>query len=338
MYEVRPVSLHGVLATLAVTRARGVPDAVILQDAGKLPQVLTDPDTAITMEQELVVFDNARRALPEPHLGLLIGSSMPISTLGLLGYTLLVAPTLGDALDTGLRFPIQLASQFAPAMVHQGGELHFVANDCHGFFEGHGFFSDVFLSASLRVIRDCLQSNNEPLCVHFKRQAPQDQEPYRQLFGGDIRFASHGDSLKLPKALLTRPLPLADPISYQAMLRLTQAREQELQAIGGGGFASEVAALLKSDIQRYSDLLAVAQALNVSERTLRRRLAEREVSFKRLQNMARHQLANRLLSTTQLPLDAISQQLGFAAPSSFVHAYYKWAGVSPGRFRRSLRG
>ncbi|MGZ0703351.1 AraC family transcriptional regulator [Pseudomonas piscis] len=337
MYEVRPVSLHGVLATLAVTRDLGVPDTVILQGAGKLPDTLTDPDAAITMEQELVVFDNARRAIPEPHLGLLIGSSMPISTLGLLGYALLVAPTLAEALDAGLRFPIQLASQFAPAMVRQGSELHFVGHDCHGFFEGYGFFSDVFLSASLRVIRDCLQSSTEPFTAHFKHPAPIEQAPYRQLFGGDIHFSSPCDSLQLPAALLTRRLPLADPISYQAMLRLTHSREQALQAIGGSGVAREVAALLKSDLQHYSDLYTVAQALNVSERTLRRRLAEHKVSFKHLHNSARHQLANQLLSATHLPLDAISQQLGFATSSSFVHAYRKWAGVSPGRFRRSLR-
>lgn len=338
MYEIRPVSLHGVLATLAVARARGVADELILQGAGALPTKLTDPDASITMEQELVVFDNARRAMPEPHLGLRIGYSMPVSTLGLLGYTLLVAPTLGEALTSSLRFPIQLASQFAPALARHGTELHFVANDCHGLFEGYSFYTDVFLSATLRILRDCLQSAAEPCSVHFKRSAPADVEPYRQLFGGDIRFSSHSDSLKLPKALLDRRLPLADPISYQAMLTLTLVREKELEASGSSGLVSEVTALLRSDIQHYSDLKTVAQAVNVSERTLRRRLAERAVTFKQLQNTARHQQANRLLSSTHLSLDAISQQLGFADSSSFVHAYQRWAGVSPGRFRRSLRG
>ncbi|UMZ09467.1 AraC family transcriptional regulator ligand-binding domain-containing protein [Pseudomonas sp. MPFS] len=337
MYEVRPVSLHGVLATLAITQARGVPDEIILGGAGRLPDSLTDPDATITMEQELVVFDNARRAIPEQHLGLLIGSSMPISTLGLLGYTLLAAPTLGEALNCALQFPIQLASQFAPHLLHYGNDQHFVGRDCHGFFEGYSFSTDVFLSATLRVIRDCLQSPQEPFSAHFKRPPPSDLAPYRQLFGGDIQFSSHSDSLKLPKALLNQRLPLADPISHLAMLKLTQARERELETSAGSAIAHEVSTLLKSDIQRYSDLKAVAQALNISERTLRRRLAERTVTFKRLQSMARHQLANRLLSSTHLSLDAISQQLGFADPSSFVHAYHKWAGVSPGRFRRSLR-
>lgn len=338
MYEIRPVSLHGVLAALAIARGHGLEDEVILQGVGTLPAQLTDPDASITMEQELVVFDNARRAMPEQQLGLRIGYSMPVSTLGLLGYTLLVAPTLGDALASCLRFPIQLASQFAPAMVRHGTDLHFAANDCHGFFEGYSFYSDVFLSATLRIIRDCLQSSTEPCSVHFKRPAPADVEPYRQLFGGDIHFSSHSDSLKLPKALLAKRLPLADPISYQAMLKLTLSREEELEATRGGGVVAEVTALIRSDIQRYSDVKTVAQALNVSERTLRRRLAERAVTFKRLQGTARHQQANRLLSTTHLSLDAISQQLGFADSSSFVHAYLKWAGVPPGRFRRSLRG
>lgn len=98
----------------------------------------------------------------------------------------------------------------------------------------------------------------------FQTSAPSDLAPYRQLFGGDIQFSSHSDSLKLPKALLNQRLPLADPISHLAMLKLTQARERELETSAGSAIAHEVSTLLKSDIQRYSDLKAVAQALNIS--------------------------------------------------------------------------
>jgi len=46
-------------------------------------------------------------------------------------------------------------------------------------------------------------------------------------------------------------------------------------------------------------------------------------------------LADELLVTTNMKLEEVSTRLGYSEPSSFIHAYKRWNGVSPSEFRLS---
>jgi AraC-like DNA-binding protein len=81
----------------------------------------------------------------------------------------------------------------------------------------------------------------------------------------------------------------------------------------------------------------VATALNVSDRTLRRRLEEEGVSYEKLLDLARCDLAQHYLARPTLPAAKVAHLLGFADQSAFFRACRRWFGVSPGQFRRQLR-
>ena len=68
-------------------------------------------------------------------------------------------------------------------------------------------------------------------------------------------------------------------------------------------------------------------------RTLQRRLTERGLSFQSVVDMARHDLARRLLSETQYSLAEIAFLTGFAEQSGFTRAFKRWAGQTPRSYR-----
>ena len=78
----------------------------------------------------------------------------------------------------------------------------------------------------------------------------------------------------------------------------------------------------------------IAQMLNFSPRTYRRRLQLEEQSFQDLLDQVRAEHATHYLKNTRLPLSSIAYMVGFNAPSNFRRAYYKWTGRSPGKARR----
>jgi len=81
----------------------------------------------------------------------------------------------------------------------------------------------------------------------------------------------------------------------------------------------------------------VARQLNLSPRTLHRRLEEEGSSFRAIKDALRRDLAlSRLTKTTQ-PLGQISADLGFADPSAFFRAFVSWTGTSPSQYRKRLR-
>lgn len=80
---------------------------------------------------------------------------------------------------------------------------------------------------------------------------------------------------------------------------------------------------------------AVASDLGVPERSLRRYLAQNNVSFRELLRTQRMRRACQLLeSGAQIPLEKIAEQLGYADAASFGRAFKDWKGVSPRRYSR----
>jgi AraC-like DNA-binding protein len=80
-------------------------------------------------------------------------------------------------------------------------------------------------------------------------------------------------------------------------------------------------------------LRQLAATLNVSDRTLRRRLADEGVSFRGLLDEIREQLAEELLVTGGLPVAEVAERLGYLEVSSFSQAFRRWKGVGPRAYR-----
>ena len=79
----------------------------------------------------------------------------------------------------------------------------------------------------------------------------------------------------------------------------------------------------------------MAKRLNVSKRSLQRRLSEEGTSFQQLLNETRFEMSERYLKDSALSVPEISYLLGFRDPSSFFRAFQGWTGRTPGDYRTS---
>lgn len=80
-------------------------------------------------------------------------------------------------------------------------------------------------------------------------------------------------------------------------------------------------------------LSAIASELGVGPRTLQRRLFASGHSFQGIVDMARKDLAQRLLQETELCLAEIAFLTGFSEQSGFTRAFKRWAGQTPRSYR-----
>ncbi len=97
------------------------------------------------------------------------------------------------------------------------------------------------------------------------------------------------------------------------------------------------AALTKLLRQGDPTLVAVAKHLQMTPRTLQRRLADEGQSFKSLLDDFRYQLALQLLDAGDLTIQEIAHQLGFSETSAFHRAFRRWTGSTPVQFRGRQR-
>ena len=98
---------------------------------------------------------------------------------------------------------------------------------------------------------------------------------------------------------------------------------------------------MESILSRYANSKlpnadSVANALNMSVRTLHRRLTEDGTSFQDLKDRFRENLARHYLSRQELSVDSVSAIMGFQDNSAFYRSFKKWTGLSPGQYRRNL--
>jgi AraC-like DNA-binding protein len=77
----------------------------------------------------------------------------------------------------------------------------------------------------------------------------------------------------------------------------------------------------------------LTELLNMSARTLRRRLEKEGTSYQRIKDNARRDVAISLLSKEGLTVSEVAEQTGFSDPSAFHRSFKKWTGHSPGSYR-----
>ena len=71
----------------------------------------------------------------------------------------------------------------------------------------------------------------------------------------------------------------------------------------------------------------------MSTRTLQRRLTEQGISFQRLLEEARREMAHHYLLHSSLELSETAYLLGYEDANSFFRAFHHWEGTSPGQWR-----
>ena len=95
--------------------------------------------------------------------------------------------------------------------------------------------------------------------------------------------------------------------------------------------------LIAGDIATGVSVSSLARQLNLSERTLHRRVKEKTGrSPRQLIADARIEIARTLLETTAEPISRVSQAVGFADDSSFRSAFTRAVGATPASYRARM--
>jgi AraC-like DNA-binding protein len=81
----------------------------------------------------------------------------------------------------------------------------------------------------------------------------------------------------------------------------------------------------------------VAALVNVSTRTLSRRLREEGTSYEGILDALRRDLSRRHLRDARVTIDEVALMLGYAEMRAFRRAFQRWYGMSPAVFRREGR-
>jgi AraC-like DNA-binding protein len=192
------------------------------------------------------------------------------------------------------------------------------------------------LEASLLVdlCRQGLGEDFDPIEVAFVHPEPDDITPYQEQFRCQLRFSAPVATISFYKADLARPLTAANEDLVKAN---DHVLDEMLTALAGQDIVSEVkSAIIKRLPSGSPSQASIAQLLLTSSRTLSRRLAEKETTYRDLVTEVRKELADRYVKENVKPLTEVSYLLGFSDLSSFSRAFKRWFGEAPNALRSRL--
>jgi AraC-like DNA-binding protein len=165
--------------------------------------------------------------------------------------------------------------------------------------------------------------------LHLARRAPRNGADYARHFGCPVAFNAGENRLVFTSVNGTEVPRLANEISFNALHGQCEALERQWAASIGTRFADRAKELMARDLVRFKSMTSLANALHLTERTLRRRLEKDGITFQSLLDDVRRQEAVRLLDEPTLSVAAIAERLGYSEPRSFRHAYRRWTGKTP---------
>jgi len=301
----------------------------VLAGTGVTPGQLR-PDGFIPFSGFLAILDNACRVTGRDDIGMLLGQRQTLAALGPLGVAMRHAATLREAITAFVAFQISNST---------GGAAYLIRAE-QDVILGYGVYDqsvnaspqiyDMVLAVGCNLVSELTQGAVGPAEILLSRPAPDDPAAYQRLGRCPVRFGQGQTGLLLTPASLAFRLPQADiGLHEQARARLASALEASQREMGG-----HVRHLLRPQLlMGQAKMEDVAGRLGLHPRTLRRRLRQEGASFEAIKDEVRHTAARELLMLGALGIADIAFTLDYASVSSFVHAFRRWSGMSPGRWR-----
>lgn len=301
----------------------------LLAPLGLVEVELEAPATRLPIGTFVALLERARHLTGEPALGIYLGLEKRATLFGYVGFAAMHASTLREALELAVQFAPAVTTSFASRLrIERGVASLIVEEQCDlgsvrdvallSFMVGLSTLGDALTGRELSMSID-LAFPEPAYCARFAKVIPNVRfsAPINQVWG-----AAPG-----------LDLPLATP--DRAAMRLARERcEQQMLELGLIGNVVDRTRRLMLRPSGPRSFEEVAVHLHMSQRTLKRRLAEQGVSFTTLRERALCERAVVLLQSRELTLDGIAAELGYATVAGFTRAFRRWTDVTPSAFRR----
>ena len=295
------------------------------------PPAATEDFVAMRRWQALLEKARELDAGPKATFALRLARGIAPRHFGVVGFAALASGTLAEAL---LRLERYHRSVYDANVAH----VHPVPEGIcieWGVERGRpgALVDETAIAALVQLAREFTGRHVRAQAVDFVNRRPADIKPYEDFFGCTVRFDQPSTRVVLSARDLALPLRGADA----ALLALLDAQaEHLLQQVAAvsepvGVWRQALVGLIRAGRTTLADL---AQSLQMSPRSLQRRLTEQGQSFQTLLGQTRQQLAEAYLRDASVELAEVALLLGYSEQSAFTRAFRQWTGQAPLQWRK----
>ena len=325
-------STHNLRVIIQWAEEHGIDTASILSSEGLEKADFDNPDRLITFEQQFEISQKLFDLISCPALGLRIGERINIGQLGKWIMAINSCATTLDAFKMAFELADLLSFPFQFILDVQDDIAKFSFIDLIDLGRSSRFRYEMHMVGGYNICCEIMRERVQLIEIRFAYSKPEYAEEYKPIFNCPILFDAEETQIRFDSSYLTRPLPCANTLTkkiYEKDCR--QTLEQLIMLTTTTELAKSALQFQDKELLTRSQL---ARCLNMSDQTLKRRLAAEGVSYKSLVKDIRQKKACDLLQSTELTMEEIANKVGYRDVANFYRAFKSWTGLTP----RSCRG
>ena len=320
---------------LRIAEERGHDPRRLCRGLGFRYQDLISKDLLLSYKQVRTLILRALRQLGDPAVGIAAGACQSPVSWGLAGLAMLTFRTLGEAVQFGLQYQVEAGALVEHAMLERGHAM--LIDVAHKNFDSaiEPYLIEESLAGALAVGRYLVGEEFRPLRVEFAFGSKGHEESSRRFFGCPVQFSSGQNRMTVESRWLDAPLRGYDPVTCEALrsriIPLLQKPE------GYDELIESLSNRIRFGMDERKLQTDLARTVNMSDRTLRRKMKARDTSYLALRESLRFERAKDLLQHSNLTITRISETIGYANVRAFRRAFRRWTGCLPTAYRKMLQ-
>ena len=320
------------LPIVSQLRVEGADVGALLGRFGLSEERLLLPEARIPHQTWIDLLEAGPAVTGDPHFGLHAAAQLAPGLAHLLGHLAGSEKTAGEAYGVAARYLRVLHEGITIALDRDGDSAScrlVTAEGLHLPPIATEFLLANWVCYGRKILGDVDIELTE---VRFTHPARTEIDEYRRAFESRVVFGAERNELIFPAWNLELPMANADPVLAAVLAEKIERLLAQFsdQPSLGSRVREWLIAQLRGGNPRID---ALAEHLHMSERTLRRRLAEEGMTFKRILDEVRRELAIGYVQERQLSTGEIAFLLRYSEPSAFQRAFKRWTKLTPSEYR-----
>lgn len=314
----------------------GVNVGELCATSGFNSDLLQMPDERIPSSIHLAVWQEAVKQTGNENLALHIGEASNLGDMGIVGYLLINCQTLGEALTKLSRYTSLFCQSAQMKFSVSDGIVFYdytVTDDVKNYLLEEPHYTIEWTFASFLTAAAALTGQTLRLsAAWFHYASPANTSEYDRIFQTELKFSMPVSRLIFDASCLSWPILSSN--SNLLPLFESQAETMLNEMNRGDRYSQKVVqAIIQQLTGDLPTIDAIAHDLAISVRQLQRELQTEGITFQKLLDATRKELALQQLKDPTIPIHAIAFLLGFSEPSAFNRAFKRWTGKTPRNYR-----
>ncbi len=319
---------------LTLARHHGLDTTALLASAELTPAALEKPGARFPAQQFAPLLERLAQTTASPLIALRLGEVTQPRMLGSIGFLMSSAATLQDAYQVLIDY-LPLLFEGAALQLEQTLEGSWLTLELNDSARKP---TEYFLACLANWPR-WLTGHQIPIQrLELTFAAPDDPHAWQRFFAAEVLFDAPHNRLLLSTDYLS--LACLDANNEMHQLHREFADSLLSSSAQRSALIAQTRHLIRRQLADGEGCVRrdqIADAVNLSLRTLQRKLGQLGTSFQDVYDQTRREQCLQLIQRGQLSFGEIAFQLGFSNQSAFQKAFKRWMGVAPSHYRAQLK-